>query len=112
MGKTPKRKVKGKGKEPAASTSTPPKWTLDESRGEQTGELTDTAREKLNTFTNAVAGGMHPKKAAEQIGDSKYTRLDKKTGLHEIRLDGGARATFQVNPKTNHVTLKHFGSHT
>lgn len=111
MGKPPKAKgTKGKGKETAEST--PSKWTMDKSGAKQKRELTDTAREKLNTFTSAVEGGIHPKKAAEQIGDSKYTQLDKKTGLHEIRLDGGNRATFQLNPKTKKATLKEFGGHT
>jgi predicted alpha/beta superfamily hydrolase len=53
MGKPPKAKrTKGKG----TAESTPSKWTMDSSGAKQKGELSDTARARLNTFTSAVEG--------------------------------------------------------
>jgi hypothetical protein len=68
-------------------------WTIDKSKA-TFSTVTKSEQEKWDTFQNAIQNqGMHPKEAAELIGDSKYTKLKGTDNQYEIRLSqaGSAR---------------------
>jgi murein DD-endopeptidase MepM/ murein hydrolase activator NlpD len=85
------------------------KWTLDETSAKEK-DLTDVEKTKFNIFKNAVRSGLHPKQAADKMGDANYKKLLK--NQYEIRLSQAGRATFTVDSKAHKVKILQVGGHT
>ena len=69
-------------------------------------------QKKWNDFMDQLSKGRTPKEAADRIGDSKFTVLDKKTGQAEIRLGGKHRAAFVMDETNKKLTQVQLGGHT
>lgn len=75
-------------------------------------KLTDSSRERYREFKEMIAGGMHPKTAAETLGDMKYTKLRGAKDLFEVRLNGKDRVLFRLDEAKAEVTILQAGGHT
>ncbi|MBA1201524.1 RHS repeat-associated core domain-containing protein [Pseudomonas capeferrum] len=112
QGPSPESSKKSSSKAKAASNA-PTKWTLREDKIRSTKELHKSEQEKYENFKSLIGdNGYHPKTAAELVGDMKYTRLDKGTGLHEVRVSGGNRVSFYIYPSEKIVEIREVGGHT
>ncbi|WP_454254542.1 hypothetical protein [Pseudomonas sp. Marseille-Q8238] len=87
-------------------------WTLDKSDAlYKLNTLTAAAQEKFDRFQNAIhQQGMHPKHAAELVGDSDYKCLNG-SNLFQFRLDGFNRVTLDLNSGLKVVKVVQVGGH-
>ncbi|MDF9409746.1 MAG: hypothetical protein A4E52_00787 [Pelotomaculum sp. PtaB.Bin013] len=84
-------------------------WTLNKENAVFV-EMTKAEQDKFDEFQNAINNdGMHPREAAEQIGDAEYENLGGTR--FSIRLSRGARAYFDVDNDNQVVTIVRVGDH-
>jgi len=84
-------------------------WTLNKEKAVFV-EMTKSEQDKFDQFQNAINNdGLHPREAAEQIGDAEYENLGG--SRFSIRLSRGARAYFDVDDDNEVVTIVRVGDH-
>ncbi len=73
-------------------------------------DLSDGAMRDYEVFTDAIGKeNLHPKLAAERIGDSKYSKLRGTTNQFEVRIGGKDRVTFLLRRAS--VEILQVGGH-
>ncbi|AYA40499.1 hypothetical protein HZS38_08770 [Xenorhabdus nematophila] len=84
-------------------------WEVDDKKALKNIDpgLSETALMNYNSWVNNIRnGGLHPKEAAEAIGDANYKRMkgtSKNVQQFEIRLNGSDRVSFILDKDTVYV---------
>jgi len=87
-------------------------WTLNKQGAGFAGQLPVAVQNKFDAFQNAIHNlGLHPKDAAQWIGDSNFKKLGN-SQQYQIRLSQAHRVTFLVDDVTHTVTILQVGGHT
>ncbi|PHM65506.1 hypothetical protein [Xenorhabdus sp. KJ12.1] len=77
--------------------------------------FSETALMNYNSWVNNIRNkGLHPKKAAEEIGDANYKRMkgtSKNVQQFEIRLNGSDRVSFILDKKNQDIYVTDIGGH-
>lgn len=124
MGKSKARNtsgiVKGKGAKKAAKaakaevkTSEPVKWTrTGAGDADIPADMPSAAKGEWETFKGGLDQGLHPKQAAELMGDSYFKKLGSASNQWTVRLGGKDRVSFSIHDKSHEVQILQIGGHT
>lgn len=98
------------GKRPAV----PPqrKWSLGPAPAKAEKHLSPASLRRFEEFKARIGEGLHPKAAAEMLGDMKYTKLRGAKDLFEVRLNQHDRILFRLDDAEGKVTIIQAGGHT
>lgn len=74
------------------------KWKISNARAQYEGALSEAAKAKFNSWGGKIANdSMHPKTAAEEVGDMHFEQLSGELkGQYTVRVDGANRIAFKI----------------
>ncbi|MGF6088484.1 RHS repeat-associated core domain-containing protein [Pseudomonas sp. 18173] len=87
------------------------KWTVKGPKPRNVSELRPAQMQEWEKFKSGLDAGLHPKIAAQRMGDSQFKRFAG-TQQWQIRLGGADRVTFTIDDQRKLVEILQVGGHT